>query len=158
MKEQGIYFATSDFKNVVSSCGGQWNDRKERPIVCLVRSQEDSRIYWAIPMGDMAHRSQEQRDRINTFLSYPDRDIRSCYYHVARTDKESLFFISDAIPITDEYIEREYTVGGQGYVIKNQATINELRRKLARILAYENRMPNRFRQHITDVKKYLMSK
>ena len=91
VNEQGIYFPTSDFKDVIQKCGGQWNDKKERPLLCLIRSIEDPRLYWAIPMGDMAHRNDEQRTRIQTYLDMPKRDIRSCYYHIANTDKESLF-------------------------------------------------------------------
>lgn len=157
MIEQGIYFATEQFKNLVSDCGGVWNDQKERPIVCLIKSSEDERLYWAIPMGDMAHRTSEQRNRIQSFLDLPERDIRSCYYHIARTDKESLFFISDAIPIMDAYIDREYLVGNTHYIIKNNAAIKELTRKLFRVIAVENRNPNHFRQHITDVKNRLLS-
>lgn len=43
------------------------------------------------------------------------------------------------------------------YVIKNKALISELERKLKRILAWENNRPNYFRQHITDIKSYLIS-
>ena len=41
-------------------------------------------------------------------LNYDESDIRSCFYHIGNTDVTSLFFISDAIPITENYIEREY--------------------------------------------------
>lgn len=156
MNEQGIYFPTSNFKDVIRQCGGEWNDKKERPLLCLVRSSEDDRLFWAIPMGDMAHRSDEQRQRIQKYIDMPKRDIRSCYYHIANTDKESLFFISDAVPITDEYIERSYLVNNCEYVIKNPTVILELNRKLKRILSMEANKPNCFRQHITDVKGYLL--
>ena len=157
MEAQGLYFPTGEFKTLVTSCGGEWNDRKERPLVCLVRSLESDKLFWAIPMGDMAHRSEAQRLRIDKYLNLPKRDIRSCYYHVAMTDKESLFFISDAVPITDKYIEHAYEVGGCGYIIKNPATVAILRSKLFRILAAENRNPNSFRQHITAVKQCLLA-
>lgn len=42
------------------------------------------------------------------------------------------------------------------YVIKNANLISELQRKLFRILSYENANRNHFRQHITDIKLYLL--
>ena len=156
MIERGLYFAKGIFKDLIRSVGGEWNDKKQRPMVCLIKSSECDDLYWAIPMGDLNHRTQEQIDRINKFLSYPERDIRSCYYHVANTTTNSIFFISDAIPISDKYIDREYTYGGTHYIIKNPKVIEELERKLFRILAIENSSPNKFRQHITSVKNRIL--
>ncbi|QOS39373.1 hypothetical protein DYE49_02435 [Treponema rectale] len=157
MKEQGLYYLTSDFATMVKTIGGTWEDTKHRPVVCLVKSSENDHIYWAIPMGNLKHRTQEQVDRINTFLNYPERDIRSCYYHIGRTTAKSIFFISDAIPVTDDYIESEHLdFQGNHFIIKNPQLISELNRKLSRILAMENSRPNLYRQHITDIKKHLI--
>ena len=91
-------------------------------------------------------------------MSYDDKDIRSCYYHIGKTDVTSIFFISDVVPITDKYIVREYInkYTGLPYIIKNKMLLSELQRKLKRILYWENANPNVFRQHITDVKEYLI--
>lgn len=157
MIECGLYFATEDFKHLVRSVGGEWNDTKERPMICLVRVKGIDGMYWAIPMGNLAHRTPKQVDRINWYMSLPERDIRSCFYHVANTTEKSIFFMSDAIPITDKYIDRPYTYNHQPYIVRNKSVIAELERKLARILAVENRQPNRFRQRITDVKNKLFA-
>ncbi len=62
-----------------------------------------------------------------------------------------------AIPITDKYIDGIH-VGGDNrhYIIKNKNLISELERKLFRILSVENTKNNSFRQHITDVKHFLL--
>ncbi len=156
MVERGFYFPTEDFKSMIRDVGGEWNDKKERPLVCLVKSHENDNLYWAIPVGNLNHRTSEQVDRIHRYMSYEDRDIRSCYYHIGRTTTMSIFFISDAIPICDKYIEREYTFGGAPYVIKNPVLIAELERKLFRILSIEKSRPNKFRQKITSVKKRIL--
>lgn len=137
--------------------GGTWNDTKHRPIVCLIKSKEHEGLYWAIPMGKLNHRDATGQKRLNFYLNLPERDIRSCYYHIGRTSSQSIFFISDAIPITDKYID-EIHVGGnnQHYIIKNKKLISELERKLFRILSVENTKKNCFRQHITDVKRFLL--
>lgn len=158
MIERGLYYASPEFAIMIRSLGGQWNDTKHRPIVCLIKSNEDENLYWAIPMGKYNHRDQKQQNRLSFFLNLPDRDIRSCYYHVGRTTSQSIFFISDAIPITDKYIG-EIHVGADNkhFIIKNPKLIAELERKLFRILAVENSKHNSFRQHITDVKKHLLN-
>lgn len=158
MVEHGIYFGKQIFYGIIRNIGGEWNDSKERPIVCLLKLSENDNIYWAIPMGNFDHRDDNAKRRIEKFLEYAKKDIRSCYYHIGNTDVRSIFFISDAVPITDKYIERDY-VGkytNTQYVIKNKQLISELERKLKRILSWENSKPNYFRQHITDIKNYLL--
>lgn len=158
MIEQGLYYASSDFKKMIQSVGGSWNDTKRRPVVCMMKSIDNPNLYWAIPMGNWNHRNQTQQQRIQYYISLPDRDIRSCYYHVGRTTTKSIFFISDAIPITDKYIDDVHNgADNKHYIIKNSSLSKELRRKLSRILSFENANPNHFRQHITDIKNYLLN-
>ena len=158
MIEHALYFGKKEFYDIIRNVGGVWTDSTERPLVCLLKLSENDNIYWAIPMGNLDHRDENAKRRIEKFLSYTNKDIRSCFYHIGRTDVYSIFFISDAVPITDKYIERNY-IGkytGKQYVIKNKNLIFELERKLKRILSWENSRPNYFRQHITDIKNYLV--
>ncbi len=157
MIERGLYYATSDYGRLVKEIGGEWMDSKHRPIVCLLKSSESDSLYWAIPMGKLNHRDAGQQKRLNFYLNLPERDIRSCYYHIGRTTTQSIFFISDAIPITDKYIDSIH-VGGDGnhFIIKNPNLIQELERKLFRILAVENSKNDSFRQHITSIKRHLL--
>ncbi len=159
MKENTIYFAKNEFYQLIRDIGGVWNDAKERPIVCLLKLSEDERFYWAIPLGNWKHRSEAQKKRIHKFLQMPAKKIESCYYHLGRTTTQSIFFISDVVPICEEYVNAEYLgYDGNEYVIKNPKLIAELTRKLKRILYYEEKNPNSFRQHITDIKNYLIEK
>ena len=116
------------------------------------------KLFWAVPIGNWGHRDGAAKARIQKYMSYDDKDIRSCYYHIGKTDVTSIFFISDVVPITDKYIVREYInkYTGLPYIIKNKMLLSELQRKLKRILYWENANPNVFRQHITDVKEYLI--
>lgn len=158
MVEHSIYYGKSDFYNIIRNIGGTWNDSKERPIVCLIKLSENDKIYWAIPMGNWDHRDEKAKARIQKYLNYQESDIRSCFYHLGKTDEKSIFFISDVVPITQKYIERSY-IGkytGDPYIIKNKQLINELIRKTKRILSWENSNPNYYRQHITDIKNYLI--
>jgi hypothetical protein len=152
-----MYFGKSEIYDVIRKVGGTWNDNKERPIVCLLRV-DNTNVYWAIPVGNWNHRDSAAKERIESFLNRPENDISSCFYHVGNTTTKSIFFISDVIPITDKYIDREYLGWNNNvYIIKNTKLLNELMRKLKRIIYYEDKNPNYFRQHITDVKKYLLN-
>lgn len=44
-------------------------------------------------------------------------------------DRESAFFIQDMFPITDEYIEREYTISGNQLVLTSDHVAKEIERK-----------------------------
>lgn len=96
-------------------------------------------------------------DRINDYITKPNRDLRSCYYHLGKTTNKSIFFISDTIPITDKYILEEHKgFNNNLYIIKNPILLNSLCYKLNRILNFEASNKNYFRQHITDIKNYLI--
>lgn len=109
MEEHGMYFGKKEFYELIRKNGGAWNDAKERPIICLIKSLECDGLYWAIPVGNYEHRDAKAKERIQKYMDFDKKDIRSCFYHVGNTNEN------------------------------------------------ENRKPNSFRQHITDMKKYLIN-
>lgn len=157
MIEHGMYFGKSEFYQIIRDNGGSWNDSKERPIICLIKSTECDNLYWAIPVGNYEHRNEQAKERIQKFIQYNKKDIRSCFYHIGNTNEKSIFFISDVVPITDKYIDREYLNQSKKiHIVKNKILLADLEYKLRRILTYEKNNPNFFRQHITDIKNYLI--
>lgn len=56
---------------MIQSIGGEWNDVKHRPIVCLVKSSENTDLYWAIPMGKLNHRDKVQQQRLERYINLP---------------------------------------------------------------------------------------
>ena len=158
MIEHGMYFGKSEFYQIIRDNGGSWNDSKERPIICLIKSTECNNLYWAIPVGNYEHRNEQAKERIQKFIQYNKKDIRSCFYHIGNTNEKSIFFISDVVPITDKYIDREYLNQSKKiHIVKNKILLADLEYKLRRILTYEKNNPNFFRQHITDIKNYLIN-
>ncbi|HEY4532728.1 MAG TPA: hypothetical protein VIG61_01080 [Fusobacterium sp.] len=158
ISERRVYFAKPSFYQIIRELGGTWNDSKERPIVCLLKLK-NSNLYWAIPMGNWKHRDTKAKERILQYLNRKKSDITSCFYHVGNTTVKSIFFISDVIPITEEYILSEYLgYNGKVYEIKNPKLLKELEYKLKRILMFESKRENYFRQHITDLRKFLERK
>lgn len=155
MIQNGMYYMTEEFKKLIKDLGGEWNDTKKRPIACLIQSSENPELYWAVPVGKVNHRNEQALTRIHDYMN--KKDIRGCFYHIGRTTNKSIFFLSDVVPITEKYIaEKHVGMDNKHYIIKNSKLIGELNKKLVRILAWENSKPNYFRQHITDIKKYLL--
>lgn len=158
MQDNTIYFIKNEFYEIIRKNGGIWNDTKKRPVVCLLQDKKVSGLYWAIPMGAWEHRNRDAKSRIKKYISLPKDNIASNFYHLGRTTQKSIFFISDAFPVTQKYVEREYTgFDNNPYVVKNEVLISELTRKLDKILKFEQHTPNYFRQNITNVKKYLIN-
>lgn len=157
MKEYSMYFLKNEFYETIRSVGGEWNDTKERPVICLLKI-DNSDIYYAIPVGKWEHRDEKAQKRILSYINSPSKSLQSNFYHVGNTTTKSIFFISDVVPITDKYIERDYLgYDNKIYTVMNSNLRNELTRKLKRILRQERLHPNYFRQHITDMKNYLLS-
>ena len=159
MQKHGIYFANNSFYQLMRDLGGEWADQKERPFICLSIPNEPPDLFWAIPLGSVNHRNKQALSRIDQYLNYESSDIRSCFYHLGKTDVKSIFFISDAFPITPTYVKKEYLnrYTHHPHIIKNHTLLSDLERKLRRILYWENKHPNYFRQHISSLKNYLLN-
>ena len=159
MKECGLYIIKQSYFDLIRRLGGDCDDASctKRPVYCCVKDAIVEGLYWAIPTSDYSHRSQEQIDKINDYLSKSDSDLRSCYYHIARTTKRAIYKISSCFPITDAYIDHEFTSYGQHVVLRNKTVTSELERKLHRILSFEAHKNNYFPQKITAIKSFLIN-
>nr|DAJ60352.1 MAG TPA: hypothetical protein [Caudoviricetes sp.]DAZ74995.1 MAG TPA: hypothetical protein [Caudoviricetes sp.] len=158
MTENGLYVVKRDILNVITSLGGDCdiNSGDKRPVFCCVKDNKIEGLYWAIPTSDISHRNKAQIEYYNMCMQCDDKDLRSCYYHIVQSNRTALYKISSCYPITNKYIDHEYTVNKIHVVIQKKKDIFEINRKFRRIISMENRKPNYFRQHITDVKNYLI--
>lgn len=159
MIEHGLYIIKKDFLDLVHILGGDcdYQNGNKRPVYCCIKDKRIDGLYWAIPTSDISHRSNTQKEYYETCLKKPDSDLRSCYYHIGKTTKDALYKISSCYPITSKYIDHEFSSCGSHVVVRRAETIKEIERKLKRILAFESRKPNYFKQHITDIKRYLVN-
>jgi len=155
MKPTGFYKLTSDYFEVIKKVGGVYRDSKERPTYCCIQDQKNPDVYWAIPTSNISHRPQEQLDRIKRLCALPDRDIRSCYYHLGHTNRPAIFRVSSVLPVADRYIEGEYTSQGAHLVLRDKKLIADIERKLSRILFDESRHPDKYEQRITSIYTFI---
>ena len=158
MKEHGLYIIKKDFFELVRSLGGDCDffDGEKRPVYCCMKDNIIGGMYWAIPTSDLSHRSNAQIEKYNRYMGMKDDDLRSCYYYIGKTTRESVFKISSCYPIISKYIDHEYTMNGVHVILRRVDATQEIERRLKRVLAFETRRPNYFPQHITDIKNKMI--
>ena len=56
--------------------------------------------------------------------------------HIVKLDdsRESAFLIQDIFPITEEYIEREYTIAGNHLMLASEHTAREIEQKARKVI------------------------
>ncbi len=158
MVENGLYIIKREFLELIHSLGGDCDIKNgdKRPVFCCIKDKKIAGLYWAIPTSDISHRNDNQKSFYEFCMSCDDSDLRSCYYHTAKTTKDALYKISSCYPITEKYIDHEFVSNNVHVVMKKKDDINEIQRKFKRILSMEFRKPNYFPQHISDIRKYLI--
>ena len=59
------------------------------------------------------------------------------YLHIVKLDdnRESVFLIQDMFPITEEYIERKYTIAGNHLMLTSEHTARTIEKKAKKVLA-----------------------
>lgn len=156
MKQGFFYIIKDEFfdKFAEMGCKFKYNKNNSRPTYCCFEDINHKGLFWAIPTGSIENKNL---NRINAYISCDEKDIRSCYYHIGYTNRKAIFYISSAFPITDRYIQREYTTNGTPLELKRLKMQEDIRRKLLKIITYENRFPNNLETHITTIKTVLLN-
>ncbi|MCL2500788.1 MAG: hypothetical protein FWE90_10725 [Defluviitaleaceae bacterium] len=155
MTQSGFYKLSQRYIDLINDSGGSYKDNKERPVYCCMQDKYYPDIFWAIPTSSISQRPQKQLERIKQLCALPDRDIRSCYYHIGHTNRPAIFKISNTLPVTEAYIDGEYTSQGRHLILRNKNLITEIERKLSRILFDESLHPNKYEQRISTIYNFL---
>lgn len=158
MVENGLYVIKRELLELINALGGDCDtdNGNKRPVFCCLKDNKIDGLYWAIPTSDLAHRNSGQKEYYEYCLERPENDLRSCYYHIAKTTKDALYKISSCYPITEKYIDHPFASNNVHVVMRKQDDINEIKRKFKRILSMEFKKINYFPQHITDIRNYLI--
>lgn len=158
MIENGLYVIKRELLEIINNLGGDCDivNGNKRPVFCCLKDNKVDGLYWAIPTSDLSHRDDGQKEYYEFCLECPDNDLRSCYYHIAKTTKDALYKISSCYPVTEKYIDHPFITNNVHVIMQKQDDIDEIRRKFKRILAMEFRKINYFPQHISDIRSYLI--
>ena len=130
MKRKGFYIIKDKFFEDMSDPYLKGNKAGNRPhYYCF--EDRTAGIYWMIPLSS----------RIDKYRDIVEKKVRAgktCdIIHIAKLDdsRESAFLIQDMFPITEKYIEREYTIGGNHLMLTSEHTVNEIERKARKVMS-----------------------
>lgn len=130
MKETGFYIIKDKFFEDMPDPYLKGNKAGNRPHYYCFEDTETG-IYWMIPLSS----------RIDKYKRIADRKIKAgkpCdIIHIVKLDdsRESAFLIQDMFPITEEYIEREYTIAGNHLMLTSEHTAEIIEQKARKVLA-----------------------
>ena len=129
MVKAGFYIIKDQFFEDMNDPYLKGNKKGNRPhYYCF---QDSDELYWMIPLSSKIAKYQKIMDnKIN--------NGKSCdIIHIVKLDngKKSAFLIQDIFPITERYIEREYSISGKHLILTSEHSINEIERKAKKVIA-----------------------
>lgn len=129
MKKTGFYIIKDKFFEDMEEPYLMGNKLGSRPhYYCFKDSECD--IYWMIPLSSRVEKYRQiiqRREKIG----------KSCdIIHIIKLDnkKESVFLIQDMFPITESYIDREYTIAGKHLMLTSECEIKEIEKKARKVM------------------------
>lgn len=129
MVKTGFYIIKDKFFEDMNEPYLKGNKDGNRPhYYCF--EDETSGIFWMIPLSSRVNKYKE-------IIKRKSKTKKPCNtLHIAKLDnnKESVFLLQDMFPITEQYIEREYTIGGNHMMLTSEHTIREIEQKARKVI------------------------
>ena len=129
MEKHGFYIIKDSFFEYVKDPNLKGNKDGNRPhYYCFF--DDSTGLYWMIPLSSRVEKYRKIIKK-RTDANKPCDTI-----HILKTDngKENAFLIQDMFPITEEYIERKYTIAGNHMKITSEHSAKEIERKARKVL------------------------
>lgn len=122
----GFYIIKDDFFELANDDYLKNNKEGNRPFFyCMKDSDLEKDIYWMIPLSSRVSKYQ----KIIEEKCNQNKPCDGLYICKLPNGKESVFLIQDIFPITEEYVEREFTLGGNHLILPYQDDIKEIEAK-----------------------------
>ncbi len=129
MKKTGFYIIKDKFFEDMPDPYLKGNKEGNRPhYYCFEDSSTG--IYWMIPLSSRI-------DKYRRIMEKKEKAGKPCdILHIVKLDdsRESAFLIQDMFPITEEYIEREYTIAGNHLMLTSEHTAREIEQKARKVI------------------------
>jgi len=129
MQNTGFYIIKDEFFEDMNDHYLKGNKEGNRPhFYCFEDSS--TRIYWMIPLSSRI-------DKYKRIIDKKKQAGKLCdILHIVKLDdnRESAFLIQDMFPITEEYIEREYTIAGNHMLLTSEHTAREIEQKARKVM------------------------
>ena len=128
MKKTGFYVIKDQFFVDAADPYLKGNKGENHPHYYCFKESKDG-VYWVIPLSS---RVEKYRKIIESRIAAG----KPCdTLHISKLDNnwENTFLIQDMFPITDEYIEREYTIAGNHLMLTSEHLVEEIEKKARRV-------------------------
>ena len=129
MKKTGFYIIKDIFFEDMSDPYLKGNKAQTRPhYYCF--EDTNTGIYWMIPLSSRI-------DKYTKIMEKKEKAGKPCdILHIVKLDdsRESVFLIQDMFPITEEYIEREYTIAGNHLMLTSEHAAREIEKKAKKVM------------------------
>lgn len=129
MKKTGFYIIKDKFFVDMPDPYLKGNKAGNRPhYYCF--EDTSTGIYWMIPLSSRI-------DKYKQIMEKKEKAGKPCdILHIVKLDdsRESAFLIQDMFPITEEYIEREYTIAGNHLMLTSEHTAREIEQKAKKVM------------------------
>jgi len=130
MKITGFYIIKDKFFEDMSDPYLKGNKAGNRPhYYCF--EDTTTGIYWMIPLSSRIEKYKRIVDKKQSAGKPCD------IIHIVKLDdgRESAFLIQDMFPITEAYIEREYTIAGNHLTLTSEHTAAVIERKARKVMS-----------------------
>ena len=135
VKKTGFYIIKEKFFEDMSDPYLKGNKEENRPhYYCF--EDTNTGIYWMIPLSSRV-------DKYKHIMEKKKDAGKPCdVIHIARLDngRENAFLIQDMFPITESYIEREYTIAGNHLMVTSEHTAREIEQKAKQVMGMLKRV------------------
>ena len=125
MIRNGFYIIKDSFFSDMSDPYLKGNKKQNRPHYYCFEDSNYNGIYWMIPLSSRI-------DKYKKIVSKRTGKGRTCdIIHIVKLDDnhESAFLIQDMFPISEKYIEREYTIAGNHLRLTSEHAAKEIEQK-----------------------------
>lgn len=129
MKKTGFYIIKDHFFEDMADPYLEGNKSGNRPHYYCFEDTHTG-IYWMIPLSSRI-------DKYKRIMEKKQKNGRPCNtLHIVKLDnnRESVFLIQDMFPITEKYIDRKYTIGGNHLMMTSEHTAKEIEHKARKVL------------------------
>ncbi len=129
MRKTGFYTIQDKFFEDMPDPYLKGNKAGNRPhYYCF--EDTNTGIYWMIPLSSRI-------DKYRKIMEKREKAGKPCdILHIVKLDnsRESAFLIQDMFPITEAYIEREYTIAGNHLMLTSEHTAKEIEQKAGKVM------------------------
>lgn len=129
MIERGFYIVKDNFFKDMNDPYLKGNKEANRPHYYCFKDERTG-LYWMIPLSSRI-------EKYKKIMSKKNASGKPCdILHIIKldNDKESVFLIQDMFPITEEYIERKYTIANNHLTVTSEHSALEIEKKAKKVM------------------------